>query len=200
MICLDILKISEWIYKKLETVITFGWKDLDFLIYFLHFFFSVSMYFFYKQKNRKKECVWKREWEDVNQIRASAHVSVPSWRAQKALLGSPELTDDHPRWPVATLPWPHLPHPQLLPSFLPCCRPLLHQPPGSVGQSSWAGPSWNLLLIPEEEQQGAKWAFHSHFPRKQNLSQALPLLRWTQEGDFVLLHVAPRLEILVEKT
>lgn len=82
---LDILKISGRIYIKLLTVITLGWRDLDFLI--------------------KRECVREREWEDVNEIRASAYLSVPFWRVWKSLLGSPELTNDHPCWPMAPLSW-----------------------------------------------------------------------------------------------
>lgn len=49
IIYLDILKTSERAYKKLETVITFGWKDLDFLISFIFF---LSEYVFLLQSEK----------------------------------------------------------------------------------------------------------------------------------------------------
>lgn len=63
MIYLDILKISEWVYKKLETVITFGWKDLDFLIYFLHFFFLSEHVFLFTSRKTGRKSVSEKENE-----------------------------------------------------------------------------------------------------------------------------------------
>lgn len=56
IIHLDIWKKSGRIYIELLTVVIFGWRGLDFLIYFL----SGNMYFFYNQENRK-ERMYTRE-------------------------------------------------------------------------------------------------------------------------------------------
>lgn len=56
IIHLDIWKKSGRIYIELLPVVIFGWRGLDFLIYFL----SGNMYFFYNQENRK-ERMYTRE-------------------------------------------------------------------------------------------------------------------------------------------
>lgn len=121
----------------------------------------------------------------------------------------PTLTSGH----TVVVLSPRPSSPPLFPSLFPL---LLHQPPGSVGQSSWSLPCAELgpagiCCWSQKRSSKEQWAFHSDFPRKQNLSQA-----WSSGGrgrTYFLCsdelrkvtlschhHVAPRLEILVQQT
>lgn len=140
MIYLDILKISEWVYKKLETVITFGWKDLDFLIYFLHFFFlSEHVFLLQAEKQEERVCLKKRmrgcksdksECPCISSILEGAKGSAWKPRTNR---WPPTLASGH----TAVAPSPPPSAPTLFPPLLPPSPPPASRQCGTV-QLSWA--------------------------------------------------------------
>lgn len=140
MIYLDILKISEWVYKKLETVITFGWKDLDFLIYFLHLFFlSEHVFLLQAEKQEERACLKKRmrgcksdksECSCISSILEGAKGS--AWKP-RTNQWPPTLASGH----TAVAPSPPPSAPTLFPPLLPPSPPPASRQCGTV-QLSWA--------------------------------------------------------------
>lgn len=203
IIHLDIWKKSGRIYIELLTVVIFGWRGS----WFPHLFSFRKRISVTIRKIGKRECTQERKWEAEDRIRASGHLSVLCWREQKALLGSPEPTNQLPpmadQWPASAdtmclpsptpllysyPPWsPVSPLPRQLPDTV-TTRPWLALCSWSLGRClptlHWVGSSWNMHVTQGGGGQGGSsglpFRFSLFLSQKAKLSQ-------TWETTYILL-------------